>query len=304
MLHNVGSINLDHVYRVPHLVHPGETLASGAYQVGLGGKGANQSLAMALAGGQVSHWGRLGRQDAWARDRLADAGVDVAHISLVDEPSGHAIIQVDDGGENAIILFHGANHGFAAAELDTLAASARPGEWLLAQNECNALPELFVRAREQGLNIAFNPAPMTEDVAELSLEACQLLFVNRVEAAGLVGLPESSDAQTLLAGLRQRLPDTSTVLTLGGAGAWYQSGKEQCYQPALPVKPVDTTAAGDTFIGYFMAAHQEGSTVAGCLELAAHAAALCVQQLGAAESIPRRTDVDHALSQFREAPSS
>ncbi|RCV86045.1 ribokinase [Billgrantia montanilacus] len=297
MLHNFGSINLDHVYRVPHLVRPGETIASRAYQVGLGGKGANQSLAMALAGGQVSHWGRLGRQDAWARDRLADVGVNVAHIALVDEPSGHAIIQVDDGGENAIILFPGANHGFVPSELDTLAASARPGEWLLAQNECNALPELFAYARERALSIAFNPAPMTEDMARLPLEDCQLLFVNRVEAAGLVSLPESSDAQTLLAGLRQRLPQTATVLTLGGAGAWYQSGEEQCYQPALPVKPMDTTAAGDTFIGYFMAAHQEGKTVAGCLELAAHAAALCVQQFGAAESIPLRADVEQALNQ-------
>ncbi|MCE9662411.1 ribokinase [Halomonas sp. M5N1S17] len=304
MLHNFGSINLDHVYRVPHLVHPGETLASRAYRVGLGGKGANQSLAMALAGGQVSHWGRLGRQDAWARDRLADVGVNVAHVSLVDEPSGHAIIQVDDVGENAIILFPGANHGFVPSELASLTASAQPGEWLLAQNECNALPELFASARERGLSIAFNPAPMTDDVVWLPLETCQLLFVNRVEAAGLVGLPESSDAQALLAGLRQRLPDTETVLTLGGAGAWYQSGKAQCYQPALPVKPVDTTAAGDTFIGYFMTARQEGMTVADCLELAAHAAALCVQQSGAAESIPRRTDVDQALSQFRATRSS
>ncbi|MBZ0330357.1 ribokinase [Halomonas sp. ANAO-440] len=298
MLHNFGSINLDHVYRVPHLVHPGETLASRAYQVGLGGKGANQSLAMALAGGQVSHWGRLGRQDAWARERLADAGVNVAHLALVDEPSGHAIIQVDDSGENAIILFSGANHGFTPSALAELAALARPGEWLLAQNECNALPELFASARERGLNIAFNPAPMTKDVARLPLETCQLLFVNRVEAAGLVGLPESSGAEALLAGLRQRLPETDTVLTLGGAGAWYQSGDEQCYQPALPVKPVDTTAAGDTFIGYFMAALQEGKTVAGCLGLAAHAAALCVQQFGAAESIPLRADVEHAMSQF------
>ncbi|MCE9684255.1 ribokinase [Halomonas alkalisoli] len=304
MLHNFGSINLDHVYRVPHLVHPGETLASRAYQVGLGGKGANQSLAMALAGGQVSHWGRLGRQDAWARDHLADVGVNVAHVSLVDEPSGHAIIQVDDVGENAIILFPGANHGFVPSELASLMASAQPGAWLLAQNECNALPELFASARERGLSIAFNPAPMTEDVVRLPLETCQLLFVNRVEAAGLVGLPESSDAQALLAGLRQRLPDTETVLTLGGAGAWYQSGDAQCYQPALPVKPVDTTAAGDTFIGYFMTARQEGRTVADCLELAAHAAALCVQQSGAAESIPRRTDVDQALSQFRATRSS
>ncbi|PMR74970.1 ribokinase [Billgrantia endophytica] len=295
MLHNFGSINLDHFYRVPHLVHPGETLASRSYHVGLGGKGANQSLAMALAGGRLCHWGRLGRQDAWARDRLARAGVDVSHLLLVDEPSGHAIIQVDDRGENAIILFPGANHGFEPPALEALLASASPGDWLMTQNECNALPQLLPRARMKDLNIAFNPAPMSEAVMSLPLDACQLLFVNRGEAAWLVGLSEASDAEILLTALHQRLPDTATVLTLGGEGAWYQAGDVRHYQPALPVEPVDTTGAGDTFIGYFMAAQQEGQSITESLEFAAHAAALSVLQPGAADSIPPRAAVEHAL---------
>ncbi|MGQ4879888.1 ribokinase [Billgrantia sp. LNSP4103-1] len=301
MLHNLGSINLDHCYRVPHLVHAGETLASHSYYVGLGGKGANQSLAMALAGGQVCHWGRLGRQDGWVRDRLARAGVDVTHVELVDEPSGHAIIQVDDHGENTIILHPGANHGFSRQHRNALCQAARHGDWLLVQNECNALPELIECARRQGLAIAFNPAPMSDTVLDLPLEACGLLFVNRGEAAWLTGLPEESDTPVLLEGLHARLPHTATVLTLGSEGAWYQRGEARHYQPALPVEPVDTTAAGDTFIGYFLAALQEERAVPDCLAFAAHAAALSVQRPGAADSIPPRDEVEQYLASHSHA---
>lgn len=296
MLHNVGSINLDHYYRVPHLVHPGETLASHSYRVGQGGKGANQSLAMALAGGQICHWGRLGRQDSWVREQMADAGVDVRHIELVDEPSGHAIIQVDGQGENAILLYPGANHGFTRQHWEQLWHTVQNGDWLLLQNECNGLPELFHNAPAHGLHIAFNPAPMSDSVLELPLEACALLFVNRGEAAWLTGLAETSASEVLLAGLHRRLPTTPTVLTLGAEGAWYQSADERYFQPAVPVQAVDTTGAGDTFIGYYLAALQEGQSVTHCLALASQAAAISVQRPGAADSIPARQEVEICLN--------
>ncbi|MBB3140961.1 ribokinase [Halomonas organivorans] len=299
MLHNFGSINLDHFYRVPHLVAPGETLTSRDYRVGLGGKGANQSLAMARAGGQVRHWGRLGRQDAWARDLLFEAGVDVSAITLVDEPGGHAIIQVDDRGENAILLFPGANHGFTQDDLDARLRDTAPGDWLLAQNECNALPHVLNATRDRGLNVAFNPAPMTADVAALPLEACRLLFVNRGEAEMLTGEPAGSEAEALLDALARRLPDTETVLTLGGDGAWYQHGQTRHFQPPLPVTAVDTTGAGDTFIGYYLAAVQAGESPVACLARAAAAAALGVQRHGAAESIPRAAEVERWLRQAK-----
>ncbi|MFM9268808.1 ribokinase [Halomonas elongata] len=297
MLHNFGSINLDHFYRVPHLVRPGETLAGHDYRVGLGGKGANQSLAMARAGGKVRHWGRLGRHDAWAKELLEQAGVDADSIALVDDPGGHAIIQVDDHGENAILLFPGANHGFTEAELSELIEAADPGDWLLAQNECNALAKALELAHARGLNIAFNPAPMTEDVTALPLELCRLLFVNRGEAEELAGLPEGAAASELLDALTERLPDTETVLTLGGEGAWYQHGETRLFQPPLPVTPRDTTAAGDTFIGYYLAARQAELSVETCLARAATAAAIGVQRLGATESIPELADVEALLGQ-------
>ncbi|QTF94450.1 MAG: ribokinase [Halomonas sp. BM-2019] len=281
MLHNLGSINLDHVYRVPHLVAPGETLASHDYRVGLGGKGANQSLAMARAGARVCHWGRLGRQDAWARDSLARAGVDVTRVELVDEPSGHAIIQVDDAGENAIILFAGANHGFRGSDLAALVEGAAEGDWLLLQNECNGLEGLMNRAAERGLAIAFNPAPMAASVLALPLEQCRLLFINRTEAAGLAGLGADAGAETLLDALAARLPACELVLTLGGDGAWYHQGALRLHRPALSVEAVDTTGAGDTFIGYYLAARQAGLDVEACL---ARASAVEVEALLAAEA--------------------
>ncbi|MDR5905901.1 ribokinase [Franzmannia qiaohouensis] len=297
-LHNFGSINIDHVYRVPHLVRPGETLASRSFQQVLGGKGANQSLAMARAGGRIEHWGRLGQADAWALQILSQAGVGLDGTGLNDEPSGHALIQVDDQGENAIILHPGANHGFSEAAIDALLAQTRPGDGLLLQNECNGLEHLMRSAQQAQLEIAFNPAPMNEAAAALPLSACQLLFVNRGEAAALAELPESSSPQRLLEALAKRLPTTELVLTLGGDGVCFHSQRQQLALPAHRVEPIDTTAAGDTFIGYFMAARQAGEDVEACLRRASTASALCVQREGAAPSIPLAAEVQAALDDW------
>lgn len=292
MLYNFGSINIDHVYRVTHLVRPGETLASSSYRQVLGGKGANQSLAMVRAGGSVCHWGRLCTADRWVLDTLTAAGVDTTSVELTDDPSGHALIQVDDSGENAIILFPGANQGFDAARIDTLIAQAREGDWVLLQNECNALSRVMTLARERGMSIAFNPAPMSDEVRKLPLEACQLLFVNRGEAAALAGLDEHSPCTTLLDALHRQLPTVEIVLTMGDEGVCYQHAQQRLCLPAHRVEAIDTTAAGDTFIGYFMASRQHGHDVEHCLRQASAASALCVQRTGAAPSIPVFSEVE------------
>lgn len=299
MLYNYGSINLDHVYRVPHLVRPGETLASYAYQVGLGGKGANQSLAVARANGQVAHWGRLNANDLWARDLLADAGVNIEGVLETSGPSGHAIIQVDDQAENSILLFPGANHVCGRQELAEMIDAAADGDWLLLQNECSALADAIDLARQAGLKIAFNPAPMTDCIVDLPLEYCDLLFVNRGEATWLAGLTEDADVEELLAALATLLPKCQLVLTLGGDGAWHQFKGNRHFQPACKVDAVDTTAAGDTFIGYYLAAMQEGAEVKACLALAATAASLGVQREGAAHSIPLRHEVEQVMKSNR-----
>lgn len=300
MLYNYGSINIDHVYRVPHLVRPGETLSSHGYRQVLGGKGANQSLAIARAGGEVTHWGRLSQRDRWVIEALSTAGVNTAHIELTAEASGHALIQVDDHGENAIILHPGANHGFTDAQQDALMTSVKSGDWLLLQNECNALGKLMVRAAEHGMNIAFNPAPMAANVLRLPLEHCRLLFLNRGEAAMLVDQGEQAPTDALLDALGQRLPSVEVVLTLGRNGVCYQHGDTRLHLPAHPVEAVDTTAAGDTFIGYFMAARQHTDDTVAALRLASSAAALCVQHEGAAPSIPVISEVHDAAREWPE----
>ncbi|MDW5375557.1 ribokinase [Halomonas sp. HP20-15] len=300
MLYNYGSINIDHVYRVPHLVRPGETLTSHGYRQVLGGKGANQSLAVARAGGDITHWGRLGQTDRWALETLSSAGVNTAHIELTAEPSGHALIQVDDQGENSIILHPGANHGFTDAQHGALLASVAEDDWLLLQNECNALGKLMANAADKGMRIAFNPAPMAANVLRLPLDRCRLLFLNRGEAAALVELDEHDDVERLLDALQRKLPGSEIVLTLGGDGVCYQSDGQRLRLAAHKVEARDTTAAGDTFIGYFMAALQHAHDTGAALRLASAAAALCVQREGAAPSIPVLSEVKDAASHWDE----
>ncbi|WP_438765577.1 ribokinase [Kushneria sp. TE3] len=296
-VYNYGSINIDHVYRVPHLVRPGETLSSTDYQIVLGGKGANQTIALARAGGRVAHWGQLGHADEWALATLKNAGADIDDVTLLEGSSGHTVIQVDDDGENAIVLFGGTNQSFSKKRIRALINGADSKGWLLLQNECNDIEAVIRQALDRGLKVAFNPAPMTPAIRELPLTELSLLFVNRGEAAALVEMAEESDAKSLIAALQQALPGTDIVLTLGSEGAWRIDGErnEPLYQPARPVQAVDTTGAGDTFIGYYMAAVQAGCDASTCLERATAAAALAVQRAGAATGIPTIEEVETFL---------
>lgn len=310
-IHNLGSINIDHVYRVPHLVRPGETLSSRALETVLGGKGANQSVAAARAGAAVRHIGRLGEADTWARDILSEAGVDVSGIELIDGASGHAIIQVDDGGENAIVLHGGANLGFDAETVAAALAPAVAGDWLLLQNETSGIADAFAFAIERGLRIAFNPAPMRADVAELPLEQCDTLILNETEAAMLAGVAGGDDAAdgadndgaieeaAIERELVARYPDVRIVLTLGAAGARLLQGGTRLSVEAPRVEAVDTTGAGDTFVGYLLAALVDDQDAEAALRRACAAGALSVMRAGATPSIPTAAAVDEFLTTER-----
>lgn len=293
-IYNYGSINIDHVYRVPHLVLPGETLSSQHYQQILGGKGANQSIALARAGSEVLHIGRYNRADQALVNTLIEAGVSAQYLAVITEPSGHAIIQVDDQGENSIILYAGANHSFTPEDLVGCLQTAQVGAWLLLQNECSCTKEMIELAVARDLNIAFNPAPMNAAVKNLPLDKLQVLFVNQVEVCQLLDLPlEPLPALEDLAALLQtRWPTTLVVITLGaqGAASVYQGQLELV--PAVSVQVVDTTGAGDTFIGYFLHAWMQGQPLRAALERAGKASALCVQRVGASSSIPYAAEVD------------
>ena len=286
---NFGSINIDLVYRVPHLVQPGETLSSRSLETVLGGKGANQSVALARAGVNVGHIGRLGRTDDWASVQMQSAGVDISAVEHVEGSSGHAAIQVDDAGENSIILHGGANQSFDTQSLEKSLEAAVEGDWLLIQNECNNVSVAIEIAARQGLSVAFNPAPMTTEINALPLERCAVLIVNETEAAALAG---TEDLDRALDVLSKRLPDTRLVLTLGSKGAVLQHGSQQFSAQALNVEVVDTTGAGDTFVGYFLAALIDGLGDQSALQRACAAAALAVTKAGATPSIPMADEVN------------
>lgn len=302
---NFGSINIDHVYLVPHFVKPGETLSSTDYHSVLGGKGANQSIAAALAGSNVKHVGSVHTNDAGFTHSIRASGVDCTHIKeQTSVATGHAIIQVTEDGENAIVLFSGANHALDLQQIDDALEDATPNDWVLLQNETNAIGSVINAAAEKGLKVAFNPAPMTRDVQGLPLEKVDLLIVNEIEAMQLVDADNVDKAQTELA---LRYPQSRIVLTLGKKGVRFIHGKTFVEVTAFKVDALDTTAAGDTFIGYFLKhyselnlAQAEGTsieTLKRILQTACAASAIAVTRPGAAPSIPHEMEVEAFLEE-------
>ncbi|MCU9848114.1 PfkB family carbohydrate kinase [Defluviimonas sp. WL0024] len=283
-IYNLGSINIDHFYRVPHLPAPGETLAAESYTVGLGGKGANQSAAAAKAGARVVHIGAVGSDGTWAVDRLAGWGVDTRHIARLDTPSGHAIINVDAGGENAIVLFPGANWALPFSLIDAALAGAGPSDTLLLQNETAHQAEAAALARELGMRVIYSAAPFDIGAVQAVLENVTVLALNAVEA----------DQLAAAMGIGLDLIDVPELLvTRGAEGAEWRS-REGDRAVAAPVKvhAVDTTGAGDTFAGYFAAARDAGRPPAAALSLAGAAASLKVTRHGTADAIPTLDEVE------------
>ena len=282
---NFGSLNIDLVYQVEHIARPGETIASSSHQVFAGGKGANQSAALARAGARVFHAGQVGPEGQWLVDKLAGLGVDVQHIRIGDPPTGHAIIQVDRQGQNSIVLFAGANAQIDQAAIDATLSHFGEGDILLLQNEINDIPYIITAAAARGLTICLNPAPFGPEVRAYPLELIDLLIVNETEATGL------ADASTLAA-LATLCPRAQIALTLGAAGAQYRSPTEEFDLPAPQIEAVDTTGAGDTFIGYFLQGLTADMTARDAMARAVQAAALCVTRPGAMDSIPAADELE------------
>ena len=286
---NLGSINIDHVYEVDHFVRPGETMDSRSYRVFAGGKGYNQSIALARAGAGVMHVGRIGSAGPWLRRRLEEEGVDVRHVNVGELPTGHAVIQVVPSGENAIFLYGGANRAVASMDIDEVMGAAAPGDCLLLQNETSGVADAIRAGHEAKLRVVFNPAPMNGLVNDYPLECVDLFILNETEAEALTGETETDAIRRAMQG---RFPNAAVVLTLGHEGAAYFDRAASFGVPATPVTAVDTTAAGDTFIGYFLAEFTRHADPEPALATACHAAAVCVTRPGASDSIPRREEVE------------
>jgi ribokinase len=286
-IYNLGSINIDHVYRVPHLPQPGETLKASDLVTVLGGKGANQSIAAARAGAKVFHIGAYGAQDPWIFQTISGAGVDTQYLRAVSGPSGHAIICVDAQAENSIVLFGGANQQITPDQLDTALADAGTGDWLLLQNETNLGAYAARKAKALGLQVCYSAAPFDTSLVAAILPFTDLLIVNEVEER------EINEAGAKFA---ERLGQIAVVTTFGSKGARCAAPDCQHDAAAFPVRAVDTTGAGDTFLGYLLAAVDRRDGIEAAMQYAMAAAAVKVSRAGTSTAIPTRAEVEQFLA--------
>lgn len=315
-----GSLNLDYVYRVERIVRAGETIDSNELQLHCGGKGLNQSIALARAGADVCHAGLVGEDGDVLLGTLGESGVDVSRVERVPGRSGHTIIQVDECGQNSIILYGGANRQVIRGYVERALRGFGSGDVLVVQNEVNMLAPIVELGARRGMRVVLNPSPFDERIAECDLGLVWLMFVNEVEGEQITG---ESEPERILDALARRWPRMNVVLTLGERGAAARFGDVRATVAAMPVPGgavVDTTAAGDTFEGYFLAewlrwgreacacdgaeelrrdraacagdgAEELRARVEASLKVAARASAIAVSRAGAAPSIPWAAEV-------------
>ena len=290
---NLGSLNYDKVYHVEHFARAGETLLAGEHAVFLGGKGLNQSVALARAGAEVYHAGAVGSDGGPLREQLEAAGADTRYLLQLDTASGHAVIQLA-AGQNCIIVCGGANRQLTDPYIDGVLDAFGPGDLLLVQNETACVAHAMRAAKARGMQVAFNASPITDELFGYPLELADYFLINEIEGMALAGT-EEKDFGAILDRLAARYK-AAIILTVGAAGAYYRRGAETCHAGIFEVPVVDTTAAGDTFCGFFLAAVARGLAPADALKLASGASSLAVSREGAANSIPTWEEVQKFLA--------
>ncbi len=286
----LGSMNLDYVYSVSHILAPGETISSTGRETFAGGKGLNQSVAAAKAGLPVFHAGLSGTGGELLLETLRENGVDVSCTRPVDARPGNKGIQVDEKGQNCILLYGGTNRQLTSDLIGDVLSQFGPEDFLLLQNEVNRLDEIIDRAHARGIRIVLNPSPFDQAVMACDLDKVSLFLVNEIEGAQISGCL-AREPEKILDWFGAHYPNAEVVLTLGADGAWYSGNGVRHFQPAIPVTAVDTTAAGDTFTGYFLEGWSTGRGVEETLRRATRAASIAVSRKGAAPSIPLASEL-------------
>ena len=261
----------------------GETISSTDLSVFCGGKGLNQSVAAARAGASVFHAGMIGKDGEILKKELIASGVDVRYLRQSEGVSGHAIIQVDSGGQNSIIINAGANALISEEYIDETMGLIEEGDIVLTQNEISNISYIIKSAHDKGACIAFNPSPVTSEIVEYPLDFVDILILNEIEGSVICNC---SNADEILNHLERRFPNAELVLTLGEEGAWHSKNGIRLHQEIFKVPVVDTTAAGDTFTGYFIAGRIMGLNAQKSIERASLASSITVSRRGAAQSIP------------------
>lgn len=286
---NFGSLNVDYVYNVDHMVQGGETLSSSGMNIFLGGKGFNQSAALAKAGLEVYHAGQIGEDGLGFLDGCKEYGIHSDFVRKVEGKSGHTIIQVDKNGQNCILLYGGSNRSITKDFVDEVLSHFEKGDFLVLQNEINMMDYIIDAAYEKGMVIVLNPSPMDAYLDNCDMNKVSYFLLNEIEGAQLTG---EEDLDKVPAKLLEKYPNAKIVLTLGQEGSVYMDKEQTVRQGIYKVKAVDTTAAGDTFTGYFIAGVIAGEPVPQVLSRAAKASAIAVSRKGAAPSIPFRKEVE------------
>ena len=297
---NFGSCNIDYVYSLDHIVKLGETETTHKLEIFPGGKGLNQSIAVAKAGVEICHAGCVGCDGDMLTDILSKNGVDISWINKTHEKSGHAVIQVSSEGDNSIFLYPGSNKMVSKEYIDTVLKNFDCGDIVLLQNEISNVDYIVEKAYQKHMCIILNPSPVDDEILRIDFNKLTYIILNEVEAQRISGcdIPEES-----LNRIKIRYPNLKIMLTLGSKGCIYTDNKCDLYQPAFEVNVADTTAAGDTFTGYFVAELSKGTEYSEILKIASAASAIAVSRNGAAPSIPDKCEVLYSLESLKENKS-
>ena len=286
-----GSLNIDLLFSVDHIALPGETISSDSFTRSAGGKGANQAAALAKAGLPVYMAGKTGKDGLFLLELLESYGVNTDSVIQYEGAAGQAIIQIDRNGQNSIVLFSGGNGEITIEEIEKIIAQFTGEDIIVLQNEIAHIDHIINTAGKKGMRICFNPSPFNDKILTLPLNSIKWLFVNELEGSALAGLPPLSSPPAAIDRLTEIFPNTEIILTAGKDGAFYGCGKERLSCEIVKVPVIDTTGAGDTFIGFFLAAREKNMSVSQSLAAACKAAAIAVSIKGAMESIPLANEV-------------
>lgn len=298
---NIGSCNIDLVYSVKHITRPGETLSAGGMNTFPGGKGLNQSIALSRAGQKVYHAGCIGNDGMFLRDLMLENGVDTSFMRVIDDRTGHAIIQVSSDGENAITIYPGANHALTREYIDQVLSCFSKGDIVVFQNEISELSYALDQACKKGMCVILNPSPINKAILNLDFGKISYLILNEVEARDITS---GTTTEKCMQYFKEKYPSLKVMLTLGKNGCIYSDAKQTHYHPVFDTEVVDTTAAGDTFTGYFVSELAKGTEIPRILAIASGASAIAISRPGAAPSVPTYDEVIAFLAKAKKKGSS